>query len=42
MKHFANEKMRLCDENEWYRDYVVPGTEDDEEEQQKKLKDIDV
>jgi len=32
MEDFADEKMRLCDENEEYRNYVVSDTEDDEEE----------
>ncbi len=40
MEDFADEKMRLCDENEEYRNYVVSDTEDDEEEQQKKVKDL--
>jgi hypothetical protein len=41
MDDFADEKMRVCDENEEYRDYIVPDVEDDEEEQQKKVKDVD-
>jgi hypothetical protein len=41
MKDFVDEKIRLCDENEEYRDYIVPDTEDDEEEHQKNVKDVD-
>jgi hypothetical protein len=41
MEDFADEKMRLSDENEEYRDCIIPDTEDDEEEQQKKAKDVD-
>jgi hypothetical protein len=41
MEDIADEKMRLCDENEEYRDYIVSDTEDDEEEQQKKVKDLE-
>jgi len=41
MEDFVDKKMRLCDENEEYRDYIVPDTEDNEEELQKKGKDVD-
>jgi hypothetical protein len=40
-KDFANGKMRLCDYNEEYRDYIVFDTEDDGEVQQRKVKDLE-